>query len=175
MKCPVVKWILKKPFYHRANFTCNDTDPSYFWGPVHSKILDFRHSNRRFIKGCIILYLVRIFSSSELVESHITPLKVRLALALKEEAEWQVIVRDCEHWILLLYGILILYWAYTCSCRRLMTLILSCLFGQKDIRPAVHRKARESKTALHSGFHALDPGYQALDSSWIPWARFRIP
>ena len=115
MKCPVVKWILKIPFYRRANFTGNHTDRSHFWGPVHSKIEEFRHSNRRFIKGCIILYIVRIFSSSELVEPHIIPLKVRLAVALKEEAKWQVFVRDCEHWILLLYRILILYWAYTCN------------------------------------------------------------
>ena len=35
------------------------------------------------MKGCIILYIVRIFSSSELV---IMPLKGRLAVALKEEA-----------------------------------------------------------------------------------------
>ena len=56
-------------------------------GPVDSKIEEFRHSNRRFIKGCIILYIVRIFSSSELVEPHIIPLKVRLAVALKEEAK----------------------------------------------------------------------------------------
>ena len=79
------------------------------------KIEEFRHSNRRLMKGCIILYIVRIFSSSELVEPHIIPLKVRLAVALKEEAKWQVFVRDCEHWILLLYRILILYWAYTCN------------------------------------------------------------
>ena len=46
----------------------------------------FRHSNRRFIKGFIILYIVRILSSSELVEPHINPFKVRLAVALKEEA-----------------------------------------------------------------------------------------
>ena len=39
------------------------------------------------MKGCIILYTVRIFSSSELLEPHIIPLKVRLALALKEEAK----------------------------------------------------------------------------------------
>ena len=51
------------------------------------KIEEFRHSNRRFIKECIILYIVRIFSSSELVEPHIIPLKVRLAVALKEEAK----------------------------------------------------------------------------------------
>ena len=44
-------------------------------------------SNRRFIKGCIILYIVRIFSSSELVKPRIIPLKVRLAVALKEEAK----------------------------------------------------------------------------------------
>ena len=31
------------------------------------------------MKGCIILYIVRIFSPSELVEPHIIPLKVRLA------------------------------------------------------------------------------------------------
>ena len=34
-----------------------------------------------------VLYFVRIFSSSELVEPHIIPLKVRLAEALKEEAK----------------------------------------------------------------------------------------
>ena len=39
------------------------------------------------MKGCIILYTVRIFSSSEQLEPHIIPLKVRLALALKEEAK----------------------------------------------------------------------------------------
>ena len=64
---------------------------------MHSKIEEFRHSNRRFIKGFIILYIMRIFSSSELVEPHINPFKVRLAVALKEEAKWQVFVRDCGH------------------------------------------------------------------------------
>ena len=54
---------------------------------AHSKIEEFRHSNRRFIKGCIILYIVRIFSSSKQVVPHINPLKVRLAVALKEEAK----------------------------------------------------------------------------------------
>ena len=46
-------------------------------------------SNRRFIKGCIILYIVRIFSSSELVKPHINPFRVRLAVhvELKEEAK----------------------------------------------------------------------------------------
>ena len=39
------------------------------------------------MKGCIILYIVRIFSSSEQVEPHIGPLKGRLAVALKEEAK----------------------------------------------------------------------------------------
>ena len=39
------------------------------------------------MKGCIILYIVRIFSSSELVEPHIIPLKVCLAIALKKEAK----------------------------------------------------------------------------------------
>ena len=49
------------------------------------------------------------------MEPYIIPLKARLAVALKEEAKWQVFVRDCEHWILLLYRILILYWAYACN------------------------------------------------------------
>ena len=46
-------------------------------------------SNRRFIKGCIILYMVRIFSSSELVKPHINPFRVRLAVhvELKEAAK----------------------------------------------------------------------------------------
>ena len=46
-------------------------------------------SNRRFIKGCIILYIVRIFSSSELVKPHINPFRVRLAVhvELKEAAK----------------------------------------------------------------------------------------
>ena len=58
-------------------------------------LLRASHSNRRFIKGYIILYIafVRIFSSSELVEPHINPFKVRLAVALKEEAKCQVFVR----------------------------------------------------------------------------------
>ena len=45
--------------------------------------------NRRFIKGCIILYIVRIFSSSELVKPHINPFRVRLAVhvELKEAAK----------------------------------------------------------------------------------------
>ena len=77
----------KDPFYRRANFTGNHTDRSHFSGPVHSKIYELRHSNKRFIKGYIILYIVRIFSSSELVEPHIIPLNVRLAVALKEEAK----------------------------------------------------------------------------------------
>ena len=38
------------------------------------------------MKGCIILYIRRIFRSSEVVEPHIIALKVRLAVALKEEA-----------------------------------------------------------------------------------------
>ena len=49
------------------------------------------------------------------MEPHIIPLKVRLAVALKVEAKWQVYVRDYEHWNLLLYRILMLYWAYTCN------------------------------------------------------------
>ena len=57
--------------------------------------------------GSTVLYIVRIFSS-ELVEPHVNPVKVRLAVALKEEAKWQVFVRDSEHWILLLYRSLIL-------------------------------------------------------------------
>ena len=44
-------------------------------------------SRVRFIKGCIILDTVRIFSSSELVNPRIIPLKVRLAVALKWEAK----------------------------------------------------------------------------------------
>ena len=75
---------IKVPFYRRANFTGNHTDRSHFSavsGPVHSKISEeFRHSNRRFMKGYIILYIVRIVSSSELVEPHIIPLKGRLAV-----------------------------------------------------------------------------------------------
>ena len=39
------------------------------------------------MKGCIILYIVRIFSSLELVEPHNIALKVRLAVTLKEEAK----------------------------------------------------------------------------------------
>ena len=77
----------KDSFYRRANFTGNHTDRSHFWGLVRSKIVEFRHSNRRFIKGCIILYIVRIFSSSEPVDPHIISLKVRLAVAFKEEAK----------------------------------------------------------------------------------------
>ena len=50
-------------------------------------------------------------NSSQLVAPHIIPLKVRLAVGLKEEAKWQEFVRDCEQWILLRYRILILYWA----------------------------------------------------------------
>ena len=52
--------------------------------------------------------MVLIFSSSELVEPHINPFKVRVAVELKEEAKWKVFVRVCEHWILLLYRILTL-------------------------------------------------------------------
>ena len=43
--------------------------------------------NRRLIKGCVILHIVLIFSSLEVVEPHIIPLKVRLAVALKDEAK----------------------------------------------------------------------------------------
>ena len=52
-------------------------------------------------------FSIFIFSSSELVEPHFNPVKGRL-VALKEEAKWQVFVRDCEHWILLIYCSLIL-------------------------------------------------------------------
>ena len=45
----------------------------------------------------MLLYIVRIFSCLELVEPHINPFKVRLAVAFKEEAKRQVLVRDCEH------------------------------------------------------------------------------
>ena len=124
MKCPVVWWILKIPFNRRANFTGNHTEWAHLssleftWVHLSSRAQQdwgVKHSTRRFIKGSIILYIVRIFNSSKLVEVHFIPLKVRLAVALKEEAKWQVFVRDCEHWILLLYRILILYWAYTCN------------------------------------------------------------
>ena len=56
---------------------------------MHSKIEEFRNSNRRFIKERIILYIVRIFSSSELAKRRINPFKVRLAVhvELKEEAK----------------------------------------------------------------------------------------
>ena len=77
------------------------------------------------MKGCIILYIVRIFISLELVEPHNIALKVRLAVALKEEAKWKVFVIDCEHWIVSLYRILILYWAYTCN---------SLIMSQKAIK-----------------------------------------
>ena len=49
------------------------------------------------------LYIVRIFSSSELVEPPINPFKVRLAVALKEELinklndRYLTIARDCAH------------------------------------------------------------------------------
>ena len=42
-----------------------------------------------FIKGYIILYIARIFSSSEVVEPHNNPSKVRLAVALQGEAKCQ--------------------------------------------------------------------------------------
>ena len=90
--------VIKTPFYRRPNFTGNHTNRLHFWGPVHSKIEEFRHSNRRFIKGCITLCIGRIFSSSELVEPHINAFKVRLAVTLKEEAKRQVFVRDCENY-----------------------------------------------------------------------------
>ena len=68
----------KISFYRLANFAGNHTDRSHFWGPVHSKMKECWHSKRRFIKRYIILYIVRIFSSLELVEPHINPFKVRL-------------------------------------------------------------------------------------------------
>ena len=75
----------KGSFLSRANFMGNHTDRSHFCGPVHSKIEECGHSNRRFMKGYIILYIVRIFSSSELVEPHIIPLKGRLAVPWKRK------------------------------------------------------------------------------------------
>ena len=65
----------KISFYRLANFTGNQTS----LGPVHSKMKECWHSNRRFIKWYIILYIVRTFNSSEPVEPHINPFKVRLA------------------------------------------------------------------------------------------------
>ena len=70
---------LKIPFYRQANFTGNHADRSHFREPVQSKIEELRHSNRKFIKGCIILYIVGIFRSSELVEPHIITLKVQIS------------------------------------------------------------------------------------------------
>ena len=58
----------KISFYRLANFTGNYTDLSHFLEPVHSKMKECWHSIRRFIKWYIILYIVRTFSSSELVE-----------------------------------------------------------------------------------------------------------
>ena len=54
---------------------------------MHNKIEEFRHSNRRFIKGCIILYMVRIFSSSELVEPLYHFSQSSLILAVEEAKE----------------------------------------------------------------------------------------
>ena len=85
MKRPVVSWILKIQFPSSSKFYGNHTDRLHYWGPVPGKIEEFRHNNMRFIKGCIILYIVRVFSSSELVEPHVNPVKVRLAVALKED------------------------------------------------------------------------------------------
>ena len=71
-------------FYHG-----NTVPISWIWrflGSYYHRKLDLS-TNRRFVKGCITLYIVRIFSTSELVEPHIIPLKVRLAIALKEEAK----------------------------------------------------------------------------------------
>ena len=45
----------------------------------NSPIQDYVHADDQ----SIIVYIVRVFSSSELVEPHIIPLKVRLAVALK--------------------------------------------------------------------------------------------
>ena len=70
-----------------VNFKDPSLSLSKFYGQLHSKIEDSRHSNRRFIKGCIILYIVRILSSSELVEPYFSPFKVCPAVALKEEAK----------------------------------------------------------------------------------------
>ena len=69
----------KISFYRLAYFTGNQTDRSHFLGPVHSKMKECWHSNRRFIKWYIILYIVCTFNSSEPVEPHINPFKVRLA------------------------------------------------------------------------------------------------
>ena len=75
------------------NFKDSFLSSSKFYGQSYRPVTllrassQFRHSNRRFIKGYIILYIVRIFSSSELVVPHINPFKVRLAVALKEDAK----------------------------------------------------------------------------------------
>ena len=67
----------KISFYRLANFTGNQTDWSHFLGPVHSKMKKCWRSTRRFIKWYIMLYIVRTFSSSELLEPRINPFKVR--------------------------------------------------------------------------------------------------
>ena len=72
------------------NFKDSFLSSSKFYGQSYRPVTLLRAStlsNRRFIKGSIILYIVRIFSSSELMEPHIIPLKVRFAVALKEEAK----------------------------------------------------------------------------------------
>ena len=62
---------------------------SKFLGQSYRPVTLLRASAQqgRFIKRCIILYIVHILSSLKLVELHIIPLKVRLAVALKKEAK----------------------------------------------------------------------------------------
>ena len=63
----------------------------------------------------VLYFTLCVFSALQSWWNPIIPLKVRLAVALKEEAKWQVFVRDGEHWILLLYRTLILHWVYICN------------------------------------------------------------
>ena len=77
------------------NFKDSSLSSNKFYGQSYQPVTVLRasHSNRRFIKGYIILYIVRIFSSSEPVEPHSNSFQFRLAVALKEEAKCQVFVR----------------------------------------------------------------------------------
>ena len=123
---------------------------------------------------------MRIFSSSELVETHIIPLKVRLAVAFKEEAKWQVFVRDCEDWILLLYGILILYWAYTSNfvvyCKKNGTKKQKTAWP--GVEPGLSARSSNSLTTApewHTWFEKFILLYQnnffsAIDAVWSWWS-----
>ena len=99
MKRPVVYWILRIPFYCPANFPSIYIDRSHFKGPVHSNIEQFRHSNKRFMKGYTKLKVAVVLA----LQSQWIPIWIPLKFAFRTEFQGMV---------LLYIGYSLIYWLW---------------------------------------------------------------